>query len=83
MGIKVTARCGNAHYRLDLSPAQVRKYDNGALISCGLTIPDDMPIRALNWLVRHKRAHVISAETANHSGCQSYCILRGDDHCQW
>jgi len=80
---RITAHYGDKHYYLYLSNAQCTKYNNYAMTSCGLQIPDDVPISVLNWLLCHKRAIQIDATTANHSGCQSSCILRGDKICRW
>lgn len=71
------------YYRADVSASFARKHDNGALISCGLTVPDSLPAASLDRLITTKRAHEIDAETFNHSGCQSSCILRGASKCTW
>jgi hypothetical protein len=83
MMIQVTAYYNGKAYQLSLSQAQARKYDNGALISCGLRAPDDISESAMRWLISHGRAVEIPMEQARHSACQSYCVLRGDDKCQW
>jgi hypothetical protein len=78
-------------YRANVTPEWADRHDNGALISCGLTIDEPSPYSGTVWLTR--RAFValqrtgatteITPEQANHSGCQSRCILRGDSLCQW
>jgi len=74
---------GSTYYRVSFSPAMAKKWDNGALISCGLTIPDDAPYSALcSWKMQHKAMECSESEW-RHSGCQSRCTLRGDDKCQW
>ena len=80
---RIYAKRGNRRYQLMLSTAQVKKYDNGAMVSCGLSIPEDMPESAFQWLFVHQRAMQVSETEYNHSGCQSRCVLRGDALCQW
>lgn len=67
------------YYRADVSPRWAKRNNNGALISCGLSVPEDISRRQLSAL------HVtqVSYDEWNHSGCQSRCVLRGDDRCQW
>lgn len=66
------------YYKLDLTQKQARRVDNGALISCGLTAPDDVSSR---WLKKHGAE--VTQEEWNHSGCQSSCVLRGQENCSW
>lgn len=66
-------------YRCNLSLAQARKYDNGHLISIGLEIGKDITPKQLQ---RFHRVEV-SWDDWKHSGCQSRCVRRGDDICQW
>ena len=65
------------YYRYDASLAWVRRYDNGALISCGATVGEG----------GLKRVPAGAVETSfdqwNHSSCQSGCVLRGDAKCRW
>jgi len=84
----ITIKNGTKHYRANISPAWAAKRDNGALISCGLTVGKDLPerdFRLLETLTSRGQAILqeISHEEYNHSGCQSYCTRRGDDHCGW
>jgi hypothetical protein len=57
----------------------VRRWDNGALISCGWTIGKDLPKPTFARM----RKVEISAEEYKHSSCQSYCIRRGHARCSW
>lgn len=66
------------YYRLDLTRAQVMRVDNGALISCGLTAPDDVSSK---WL--RKYGQEVPEVEYSHSGCLSSCIMRGGAKCQW
>lgn len=66
------------YYMLRLTQRQARRVDNGALISCGLTAPGDV---SSAWLQKHGKE--VSETAWKHSGCQSKCILRGNDTCQW
>lgn len=73
----------NRYYRATLSLRQARRHDNGALISCGLSVPDDLrPSTLASWL-KKGIAREISHDEWNHSGCQSYCKRRGDTECRW
>lgn len=82
--IRVSVRHPNGKYYVaHLSPGQARAHDNGALISCGLTVGEDLKHGTFqNWL-RQGLLDEISQEKYNHSGCQSSCILRGDLKCGW
>ena len=75
--MRIYAQTEQTYYKVNLSPRQVRKYDNGTVISCGLTIPRDAPFSLL------KNAAVVSKDEWNHSSCQSRCKNRGDSTCQW
>ena len=67
------------YYRAELSRAQALRLDNGALISCGLTVGRDLSRRQLARL----QVTEVTAEEWNHSGCQSSCTLRGAAKCSW
>ncbi len=60
--------------------------DNFALVSCGLTVGygefDVLPT-ALAHLVATGQATLVPRKAMGHGGCQSRCVLRGDDYCQW
>jgi hypothetical protein len=72
------------YYRMAVTPTWAERHNNGALISCGLTIGRDGFTRRHFQLAQYRFSHVeLTQEEYNHSGCQSYCILRGHDHCQW
>lgn len=72
------------YYRMAVSPAWAARHDNGALISCGLTIGEHGFTRRMFQLAQYRFSHLeISAEEWNHSGCQSSCTRRGDQQCRW
>lgn len=77
----IYARHGDKHYKLVLSHDQAVKYDNGVMISCGLTIPEDMPETALRWLISRHRAAEVTYDEWNHSGCKSSFVMRGGAEC--
>lgn len=74
----VYASRGNEKFKIRLTPSEVLKYDNGAMVSCGIMAPD-----CIDEWVKTGKAIVISYDEWNHSGCQSRCIKRGDNLCQW
>ena len=79
MRIYATNNLTGQRFKLELTPAQARKHDNGALISCGLTIPDDMSEKTFNRL----KPVLVDNTEYQHSGCQSKCKERGYSICQW
>lgn len=81
--IRIADPAHSLYYRATVSPIWARRHDNGHMISCGLSCPDDLSTRSLQALVRRGQAVPISHDEWNHSGCQSRCIRRGDALCQW
>jgi hypothetical protein len=73
----------NRFYRLEVSPRWADQHDNGALISVGLTVGKDLTERSLKALIRRGQATEVTFDEYNHSGCQSYCKMRGNDRCAW
>jgi len=72
------------YYVASVSPAWARRHDNGALVSCGLTVGDSsLSAAAFKTLEKAGALREISREDYNHSGCQSGCIRRGDPKCIW
>jgi hypothetical protein len=79
------------YYRATVTPEWANRHDNGALISCGLTVDEPsawsgkvwLSSRAFNTLEKTGRVQEITHDQWNHSGCQSRCIMRGDAMCQW
>lgn len=61
------------------SAYQLKKYDNGALISCGWSVPDELPRRSFRRMEKQE----VSTEEWQHSGCLSQCTRRGDKTCRW
>lgn len=77
-------------YRARVTPSWANRHDNGALISCGLTVDEAnsygtvyLTSRAFALLKSTGRVTEITKEQWNHSGCQSSCILRGARECRW
>ena len=75
----VATRHETKYYFVYPSRRQIAKYDNGALISCGWTVGDDLPLTVF----QHMSKKEVTQEDYNHSGCQSRCVLRGDSKCGW
>ena len=71
------------YYRARVTTSWAKRHDNGALISCGLTVGDRFPLGALKTLIARGQAVEVDQDTYNHSGCQSACILRGHAACRW
>lgn len=55
------------------------EHDNGCSVSIGFTVGEDITMRQLRAL----RAVPVEYEVAEHSGCQSACVRRGDAKCTW
>lgn len=81
--IRDTTQSPEKHYRADVTLTWAQRHDNGALISCGLAVPDNLSCRSLAYLLRTHRAVEVSHDAWNHSGCLSRCKLRGDSICHW
>jgi len=80
----ISIRNGEHYYRATVSLTWARRHDNGALVSCGLTVGESgFTIGMLNTLIKRGQAAEITREQWNHSGCQSSCILRGNSECRW
>lgn len=79
----IYAHHGAKHFQLTVNPQWARRHDNGALVSCGLTVGEDLPERELNRLIKTGKAIEVAPEVAAHSACLSRCKLRGDAICQW
>lgn len=73
----------NLFWKLHVMSRWAARHDNGALVSCGLTVGQDVSQRSIDTLVKQGRATPVTEEQWKHSGCQSRCVLRGDDKCQW
>lgn len=79
--MRIYIKNGARYYRADVTPQWARYHDNGALISCGLIVPDSLSAEAFKRL--GSRAVEVSRDDYNHSGCLSRCVRRGDNTCQW
>jgi hypothetical protein len=63
------------YFRLRLTQRQARRLDNGAMVSCGLALTGKQ--------ISRLDAEEMTKDEWNHSGCQSRCVMRGDNICQW
>ena len=71
-------------YKMAVTPRWAEGHDNGALISCGLTIGRDGFTRRMFELAQYRFSHLeVTQDEYNHSGCQSSCVRRGDAICRW
>lgn len=72
------------YYQVWLTRRDVNRYDNCALVSCGLTVGEgSFKKGSLLRLIAEGRTTPITEEFYKHSGCQSSCKLRGDKECRW
>lgn len=93
LSITIKDPIGPKYYRARVSYQWANRHDNGALISCGLTINEPSAWSGKVWLTRRAfnslRARCINQVTEitepeyQHSGCQSSCTRRGDAICRW
>lgn len=71
-------------FRIDNpSGAFLRKHDNGSLFSIGLVIGEDVEQATVDRWVARNFAKPVDYDEANHGGCQSSCIRRGNKTCRW
>lgn len=83
--VKVPEPDGTARFfEVYVTSQWAARHDNGALISCGLTVGQD-GFTAAAW--ERAKAVFLSREMSEqqyrHSGCQSGCVLRGNAKCRW
>lgn len=79
------------YYRATVTRRWFTLHDNGAMVSCGLTVDEPSAYSGRVWLSRsglerlraQGRLTEVSHDTWNHSGCQSSCVLRGHAVCRW
>lgn len=85
MRIYIVDRLQNppTHYRANLTMAQAKRHDNGALISIGLAVDKDLRPSTLRKWLKDGTAVACSHEEWNHSGCLSSCVNRGAETCHW
>jgi len=83
--IPITVKASETEfYEATLSIPTFRKYDNGAMISCGLTVGRDGFKRStLDTWIKRGIATLIDRDQYLHSGCLSNCVNRGGKVCQW
>lgn len=87
----VYIRDGERHYRATVTHTWFVRHDNGAMVSCGLTVDEPSGWSGRVWLSKaglkrlqkQGRLTEVSKDTYNHSGCQSSCVLRGAATCHW
>ena len=71
------------YWRVNLTRRQYRRVDNGAMISCGLTIPHDTKGKMSRATFDRLPKQAVTREQWQHAGCQSSCVLRGGQTCRW
>jgi len=71
------------YYKANLTQSQLERHNNFAMVSIGLTVPEDLKAATLTRWVNQGIAHEVGYEEWNHSGCQSSCKLRGANECRW
>jgi len=67
-------------------PVRLGLPDNGALVSCGLIVgdrEDNVSPAQMDYLIATNQAERVDDADKGHGGCQSRCVRRGDDRCQW
>lgn len=69
----------NSYWYVHAPMKVAKRYDNGCLFSIGWTVGKDLPRATFARLPKT----AMTQEQWNHSGCQSYCILRGHSKCAW
>lgn len=83
MRVTVTVSA-DEHYYLYASPRWLQHHDNGALVSCGLTVGrDGFTVGAWKRAKAKFRTVPLTKDEYKHSGCQSYCVRRGNSECRW
>ena len=71
-------------YYANVGASWVQRHDNGAMISCGLTVGEKyFSAHAFKALEKAGKLIEVSKDEWNHSGCQSGCVRRGDAKCVW
>ena len=81
--MNVTIRCGDKFYVANVTVDWATIHNNYAMVSCGLTVGEDLTKQSFDWLMRRGRLTEITRDEWNHKGCQSACIKRGDKECRW
>jgi hypothetical protein len=83
--LTISVRDGESFYVVKVTPKWADKYDNGAVISCGLTVPVDISRQAFERYRKRYPDRVVnvSRDEYQHSGCQSSCIRQGARECRW
>jgi hypothetical protein len=81
--MEVSIRNGERYYIACLTIGQARLHDNGALISCGLTVGHDLRPSTFKRWQSADLTREITYDEWNHGGCQSSCIKRRNASCRW
>lgn len=82
--LEITVKDGDQYYKVVVTKHWFDRHDNGAMLSCGLTVGKDN-FTAKDW-ARAKATFIhteLTQEQWNHSSCQSSCVLRGGSTCRW
>lgn len=86
----ISVRWGARYFQIRVGPRWAAHHDNGALISCGLTVGERstrgreyLSERSMRALIVRGAATEISESEWRHSGCQSSCVQRGNVTCRW
>ena len=91
MRISIKDPKAGRYYLANVTPTWAERHDNGALISCGLTVGERgaysgeefLSARSFATLKRQGKVKEIDKDTWNHMGCQSSCTRRGGPTCSW
>jgi hypothetical protein len=92
MKISIKDPRDDSHWEYSATQTWARRHDNGALVSCGLTVGEGPRSGGRAYLSARtfdamKKARTGLRQTSrdewNHSGCQSSCVLRGAATCRW
>jgi len=92
--MRVYIQSSDQYYRANLNQQQAERHrclsfrwrapcNNYAMVSCGLTVPDDLRASTLRRWINNGTAVQVAREEWQHSGCQSTCVLRGAQTCRW
>lgn len=65
------------------SESWLKAHPNYHAVSIGFVLGEDISQKSLDSFIKKGLARETDYERANHSGCLSYCVLRGDKECRW
>lgn len=81
--VYVQDKAMNSYVLASLTVRQYRRLDNGVMVSCGLSVPEDVSRETVARWVKRGRARQVTYDEWNHGGCQSSCVTRGGSKCRW